>query len=880
MRILISICLAAFLLPDGVSTAQEPEAPNVQTADVLRVLVQVSEPPRLLIVDYAMSYPEENAGVVRVFMEAGFEVDIRPYYPAMVERDASTYDVIVLMGGGDPGMSNQEVDLAINYVSRGKVMILAVPSDGPYGDRRRTNPGVHDRYQFNTLLNRLNISLYAVTADHELSPVLNPVVPFETAGDHPVSLNLDGVVAVRAGTRVLVGGDAEPLLLEPKAQEPTEEAAPEPEEEPEYRIVRRTLRIQPADAIAGEDIELLLRGEQELRAQLYYRTRERPSPIDWETSRFKGKVEGVSETSDTLKVRMPGNRWGSEYALVDVPVGVIASAFASREIREEIRSAADLESMRSDEETFGRMAVAAAGRTDRLNKGFVVIVDRDILTGLDRPLPPIGLGPADSRDLERFLHGLSRYARSLVEEPEAWSPEHDYPVAQLPGNQKPDIPINNISVLTKLPGRILEMQSVTLTASLSGSDEIVIALPEVDVEVNSGGSGATQRPVTITIAAVPDDETGSSGAVTIPSGATTVPLGTDTSDAAGDVPLRGAWDFVLRRHEHLTGLAELLPELGMDFLWTVAPAASYTGGASLAGGVRFESWALPISNRLGGTATDWYTGLSAAGAVDDDFEDALDARGDPVGLPSRFDMAYLNRYLFEPSRAIARNSRGQYALKGIVHDWESRINRFFDAYAMTDAFDDLHFRYFTRHLARMGLYHGEEFNSLMGLDRDERFEWMLKSGHLETYFSLQEYNAERLGILYRQTLDEINPGLLHGAFVRSLRPNWYHLGFWRGVGTPDRPFLVFSYERPPAWYAQFLRDRGISARVIPVGLLGLLSDEQADDLLNKASDSGGYALERGIWLVADPPEEAGMNVPPEGLTRDALLEAIRKANGK
>ena len=806
--------------------SQDTETPRAQTNDAAQ-LSQVSQPPRLLLVDYAMSYPDENAGLVRVFMEAGFEVDLRSYYPAMVERDASTYDAIVLMGGGDPGMSNQEVDLAINYVSRGKALILAVPSDGPYGEGRRTNPGAHDRYQFNTLLNRLNVSLYAVNADHELSPLLNSVVQFEPAADHPVSQYLDSAVSARAGTRVLVGADAEPLLLEPEPPEPTEEAAPEPEEEPEYRIVRRTMRIQPADANVDEDIELLLRGEQELRAQLYYRSRERPSPVDWETSRFKGKVESVSETSDTLRVRMPGNRWGSEYALVDVPVGVIAAAFADREIREEIQSAADLESMRGDEETFGRMAVAAAGRTDRLNKGFVVVVDRDILTGLDRPLPPMGIGPADREGLERFLNGLARYARSLVEEPQAWSPEHDYPVAQLPGNQKPDIQINNISVLTELPGRIREAQSVTV--SLSGS--------------------------------VPDESTTTSGA-----------------DAAA--PLRGVWDFVLRRHEHISGLAELLPELGMDFLWTVAPAASYTGGASLAGGVRFESWALPISNRLGGTSTDWFTGLSAAGDLDDDFEDALDARGDPVGLPSRFDMAYLNRYLFEPSRAIARNSRGQSALKGIVHDWEPRFNRLFDAYAMTDAFDDLHFRYFTRHLVRTGLYHGEEFKSLMGLDRDERFEWLLKSGHLETYFDLQESNAERLGILYRQTLDEINPGLLHGAFVRSLRPNWYHLGFWRGAGTPDRPFLVFSYERPPPWYAQFLRNQGISARVIPVGLLGLLGDEEVDDLLDSASDSGGYALERGIWLVTDPPEEAGLNAPAEGLTREKLLEAIRVGDGE
>ena len=215
-----------------------------------------------------------------------------------------------------------------------------------------------------------------------------------------------------------------------------------------------------------------------------------------------------------------------------------------------------------------------------------------------------------------------------------------------------------------------------------------------------------------------------------------------------------------------------------------------------------------------------------------------------------------------------------------MHDWESHITRPLYAYAATDAFDDLHFRYFIRHLVRNGLYHGDEFRSLMGLDREDRFEWLLKSGHLETYIQLQEANAARLGTLYRQSMDEINPRLRHGAFVRSLRPNWYRLGFWRGAGTPERPFLVFSYERPPDWYAGFLRERGISARVIPVGLLGLMDGADLQELLQKASERDGYALERGIWLVADPGEESGLNTPPDGMTREALLEAVRVGDGE
>ena len=855
MRILRRFYLIPFLVcclsPLHASSARQEPTAQQETSARQEASTRQDARARLLVVDYAMAYPEEHAGMIRAFSEAGFDVDYRPYYPAMVERDTRDYDVIVLMGGGDPGMSIQEVDLAINFVSRGKVLVLAMPSDGPYGERRKVNPGVHDRYQFNEVLARLDLNLHALNADHEAGPALNPVLHFELAAGHPAGRGLDGSVAVRAGTRLLVGDAAEPVLVEPESPPPGEEIEAEPESEPEYRVVRRTLRIPPAGAVPGEEVELLLRGEQDLRPSLYYRNREQPVPVDWTTARFRGRVEVVSDAKDTLTVRMSGNRWGSEYALVGVPVGGIAAAFADREIREEIRSAEDLASMRDDEETFGRLAVAAAGRTGRLNEGFALAVDRQVLSGLGRALPPLGIASLEAghEGLAGFLGGFARYVRALVDSPGDWSPDHRYATAQMPGNRKPDISLNNISLETDVPERVRVVRGAA-----SGTGESVGA-----------ASGAATNAESVSDPAV--------GAV---------PAGAEPAGAADAVPLRGVWDFLARRHEHIGDLAGMLPGLGMDFLWTVAPAASYTGGTVATGDVRFESWAQPILNRLGGTTTAWYAGVSAPreGEITGDYEAARDARGDAVGLPSRLDMAYQNRHLFEPARAIARHSRGQGALKAIVHDWEPHITRPAEAYAATDAFDDLHFRYFIRHLVRNGLYHGDEFRSLMELGREDRFEWLLKSGYLETYIQLQEANAERLGVLYRQSMDEINPLLRHGAFVRSLRPNWFRLGFWRGAGTPERPFLVFSYERPPDWYAGFLRDRGVSARVIPVGLLGLMGGEGLQDLLRMAADRGGYALERGIWLVADPGEESGLNTPPGGMTREALLEAVRERDGE
>ena len=367
-------------------------------------------------------------------------------------------------------------------------------------------------------------------------------------------------------------------------------------------------------------------------------------------------------------------------------------------------------------------------------------------------------------------------------------------------------------------------------------------------------------------------------------------VGTANNDSLVNPPLRGVWEPVARFDNRVAELIRELPDLGLEFIWTVAPAASYTGDDSIRAGAGFETWAQGISSSFTDSSIAWYIGTSAPDLDSAEFEDALDPRGDPIGLPSRFDMTYVNRYLFEPSRFIAQYSRNHPNIKGIVHDWDPHINRVFEPYAPTDVFDDLLFRDFIRHLERSDLIRGEESESFMRLERDRRFEWLLKSGYLEAYYQLLEFNAERLGVLYREAMDEINPSLIHGAFVRTLRPTWFHLGFWRGVGTPERPFIVFSYEQLFSNYStsEFFRHKDISGQVFKVGLLGLLKGGFVESQLRSAVYEGGdlsiyttgYALERGLWLVADPPADAGLDAPAGGVNREYLLNTIRRANQK
>jgi hypothetical protein len=777
--------------------------------------------PKLLVIDYAMRYPAQNAGVLSVFTEAGFEVHYRPYYPAMTERDRLTYDVIVLMGGGDPGMSIHETELAISFVARGKVLILATPPDSEYGGDRPVNPGAHDRYMFNRLMNRLNIKMYAVGKSSEAGAVLNPAVAFEPSPNHMIGQGLDGPIAVRAGTRILVGTDAEPWLVEPEVEERPVAVEPAEQKGSEVKMVRRRIRIQASEAIPDEEIELLLRGPQKLRAWLYYKNREQPAPADWTPAEFNGQV--VRATRDTVTVRVSGNRWGSDYGLVGVPVSVVAVAFVKREMPEEIDSDDNQEALLSADD-IGRPAVAAVGRSDRLQKGFVVAVGRHVLNALSRPVAPIGLSSPtdlDQRRLTEFLVRMGRYIRTtLLEQPDTWQPEHPFPAARIPGVQKPKYSVNETLLLGAVPER-------------------------VNVLINK------KRPADLMRASA------------------TPPLAE---------PLRGPWDYVFRQEDHIKTLVTALPDLGLNFLWTVAPVASYEADSLVSQSMPLASWGQPIADLLDGSSVAWYTGLSIPEQMQGKYRESLNSHGTPVGLPSWFDMSYLKRHWFDPTRMIARYSQDHSALKGIIHDWDTHINRDARGYSMTDAFEDEQFFYFVRYLARNGLYHGDDFNTMNKLAQDERFEWLMKSGHLEAYFQVLESNAEKLGRLYRQTIDEINPALHHGAFIRTLEPSWFHLGFWRGAGTPERPFIVMSYERPPAWFGAFLRDHGISARVVPVGLLGLMNEENTADVLRTAVGQGSYGLERGIWLFADPESEQDLSSPPDNLPRTLLLERIREAN--
>ena len=782
-RSFILLCFLSMLIPCTALSAQ-------------------SERPQMLVVDYAMGYPEENAGVMSVFTEAGYDVDYRQYYPGLVGSDAGAYDAILLMGGGDPGMSVQEVDFAINFVSRGKLLMLAVPPDSEFGGDRATDAGTHDRHMFNTILSRLNINMYAYAPPVQKGVVLTPVISYELMDEHETAQGLSGPLRLRADTSVLVGDDVLPLLLEPESDEKTGQLTEAEPEERQVKMVRHRVRILPQNAYPDEEIELLLRGLNRLRPQLHYRSGREPVPVEWNTEEFQGRVVAVK--GDTVTVRVAGNRWGSEYAIVDVPSSVVAIAFVRREMLEEIDPEDGGEDVALSE--TGRMAVVAGGRGDRLDKGVVAVADRRLLNTLSGPTTPVSLVAADLPDplrTARFLTQTARYLRALTANPENWSPENPHPKARIPGLREPDFPVNKIELLPRLPPR------VTVTTNRTIPNDFL----------NKGISNP----------------------------------GTS---------VRGIWDYIIRMNARMDSLLTLITDQDYNLLWTVAPARSFAAPDSdVMESMQLATWGRRIASHLSGASVDWYAGIALPEEVDDGYVEAVDARGREVGMPSPFDLKYWESEYITPSRKLAEFARMNPALKGIIHDWETHINRFNWISAATDAFGDEPFRQFLTHLVHHGWYGGREFDTFKKLGRKRRYEWMLKSGRLEMYFRFLEDRAEKLGILYRETIEKTNENLRHGGFMRSPRLSWFHIGFWRGLNHPSHPMLLVTYEPVPVWYVRMLADRGVNVQSVPLALLGLIPSNSYNVVLDGADRHGGYILERGIWLVSEPEDPDDVTAP-------------------
>ncbi len=184
-RLILLLWLAGWLMPAGVSNGAGTDQPfdsghgspsELRTSLEPLVLAQDSAPramgvdatdpargapkPRLLVIDFGLASPQLHAGMVEVFAEAGYVVDLRPDYPQLVKEDFRAYQAIMLLAGNTPALPGsmlmpRALAPLADFVRDGGVLILGGPVNMT-GDLA----GENERTLFNALLRRLGIPIF------------------------------------------------------------------------------------------------------------------------------------------------------------------------------------------------------------------------------------------------------------------------------------------------------------------------------------------------------------------------------------------------------------------------------------------------------------------------------------------------------------------------------------------------------------------------------------------------------------------------------------------------------------------------------------------------------------------------------------------------
>jgi hypothetical protein len=90
---------------------------------------------RLLLLDEALTREAALEATARPWLDAGYQVDYRRFYPHLTWRDLDTYRAVMVLGGRRPGMASDALDVGdlsmlTEWTLRGGVVILGYPPAG------------------------------------------------------------------------------------------------------------------------------------------------------------------------------------------------------------------------------------------------------------------------------------------------------------------------------------------------------------------------------------------------------------------------------------------------------------------------------------------------------------------------------------------------------------------------------------------------------------------------------------------------------------------------------------------------------------------------------------------------------------------------------
>ena len=169
---------------------------------------------KMLIVDYALSWPAIVEGIAYYFARCGCAVHYRPFYPNLVRADLEEYAVIALLAGRTPAfpsgrMGLAEVEAAVEFVTAGGRLLLGPNLDGGEGGT--------ERRLFNRLLRELGIAItiedvQVVDPENGYMGSLDRRPFYQPVAGHPTAAGVAARLVLDRATPLRVGAGADVLL--------------------------------------------------------------------------------------------------------------------------------------------------------------------------------------------------------------------------------------------------------------------------------------------------------------------------------------------------------------------------------------------------------------------------------------------------------------------------------------------------------------------------------------------------------------------------------------------------------------------------------------------------------------------------------------------
>ena len=491
----------------------------------------------------------------------------------------------------------------------------------------------------------------------------------------------------------------------------------------------------------------------------------------------------------------------------------------------------------------GRAPVAAIGRAD---EGYVLVAGRYILDATGIPLRLSGeplVHPEWLENTEVFLIGLARHIVGLASGETPWSPVNPCPATAEAGLLPP----------APLPTDIAQRQAPVLEQVPARARTIELAPPD-------GAANEYDVALARHYENLPADDL----------------YGWIRRDG-----VRASWgrtvepDPASMERDEVGKVCRALSDCRVNLFWGISncQAVAGPGYSAVERDAVAQRWQWTAEG-LRDTEVKWYPTLDYR-YFRDERTRCFGAQGQELEAPSPLDVEFWARGWREPLCAIAEYSLDCDCIGGIGLDVELYAHPPAYNYYSGYGFDDLCFEFALDRLREWtdpGLV-----REGADLALTERFDWLRTSGLLEPYCRALSAEVERLAREIRDAVWAINPSLLFASYIFTTPCNWFDLGLYRGLSTPERPVILMTFNIQSGRMLQHLRRDRVYAYHASVALLGMIGADEYETVFANSFQLGhGYWMNNVNALLAGDPKSCE-SPGARGLSPQRAIEVIAAA---